>query len=292
MNTQEARNAYPELVVGGVDANWNVLSARPRCDWSTCALVAFNAGPPNYPTKSRVKLRVHPATEEAFTALSTVFSHHGYLFGESAGGTVSCRKITGGTKTSLHTHGIALDINPSKNPYGSSKPDELDEPQWRQLIADVKAIRTVDGHRVFKWGGDWSNDDDMHFEPTQCTRPQLERGIDWSTVTGATQPPEEEEMTLKQGDRGNAVSRFQQALAATGANIVADGIFGPATEAAVRTYQGHANLPQTGQIDGITGALLLEWVADRVGAPTQLTPEQIQTIQNGAVAAVGKKLVG
>lgn len=196
MDTQQARHAYPELVVGGVDKEWNVLSDRPRCDWSICVQITFDAGPPHYPARSRVKLRVHPATEAAFTALAFVFSHHGYLFGESAGGTVSCRKITGGTKTSPHTHGIALDINPSKNPYGSSKPDELDEPQWRQLIADVKAIRTVDGHRVFRWGGDWSNDDDMHFEPTQCTRPQLERGIDWVTVRGAQpQTPQEDEMT-------------------------------------------------------------------------------------------------
>lgn len=290
MNTQQARNAYPEFVVAGVDKQWNVLSVRPICDTSTAIRVMFPAGPPDYRADTDIGLNVHPATADAFKALAQVFRHHDYRFGERAGGTHSCRKITGGSKTSPHAHGIALDINPSKNPYGSSKPDELDEPQWRQLIRDVKAIRTVDGHQVFRWGGDWSNDDDMHFEPTACTRPQLERGIDWETVAGST-PIEEEEMVLKRGDRGNAVSRYQQGLVNQGHKIAADGIYGPATEAAVKEYQKNADLPQTGQIDGITGALLLEWVADRVGAKATLSDQDVQAIVNQSVSAVADKLV-
>lgn len=69
---------------------------------------------------------------------------------------------------------------------------------------------------------------------------------------------EETEMVLKLGDSGNAVKLFQRTLNAQGAGggMAADGIYGTATEAAVKRYQLAANLPQTGEIDGITGALL------------------------------------
>lgn len=75
----------------------------------------------------------------------------------------------------------------------------------------------------------------------------------------------DDEMVLKEGDTGNAVARYQQGLVAQNLLAKADGVFGPLTVAAVKTYQRHADLPQTGQIDGITGSLLLEWVADRAG---------------------------
>lgn len=71
------------------------------------------------------------------------------------------------------------------------------------------------------------------------------------------------EPVLKLGDTGNAVARYQQGLVNQNLLEKSDGIFGPQTEAAVAAYQRNANLPVTGQIDGITGALLLEWVPDR-----------------------------
>src|SRR5690606_6387433 len=183
LTTQQARNAYPEFIVGGVDRYWNVVGDL-KCDWSTAKRVEFLAGPPDYGSGTTVSLRVHPACEEAFRALASVLRYHNYAFGENAGGTVSCRKITGGPKTSGHAHGFALDINPSKNPYGSSKPDELDDAQWERLIRDIKAIRTNNGKPVFQGGGDWSIDDDMHFEPTNCTRADLSTGMNWDTVVG------------------------------------------------------------------------------------------------------------
>src|SRR5215470_8239722 len=51
-------------------------------------------------------------------------------------------------------------------------------------------------------------------------------------------------MLLRQGDRGEAVKQVQRALA-----LNDDGIFGPDTEAAVRTFQANNNL----SVDGIVG---------------------------------------
>ena len=72
---------------------------------------------------------------------------------------------------------------------------------------------------------------------------------------------EEDEMTLKRGDSGNAVKLFQQCLNTQGAgqNLTVDGAYGTQTVAAVKRYQNAAGLPITGEIDGITAALLVRY---------------------------------
>lgn len=156
--------------------------------------VRFLASGSSFP-KGYVDLSVHPAVVDGFKAVASVFYSYGYAFRESAGGTVNMRNITGATQaqierqirqqypyaTSIHAHGCALDINPSKNPFGPGN-DELDGRP--DIIASIKKIVTIQGYRVVRWGGDWSVDDDMHFEVTNCTRPQLEKGINWNTVRG------------------------------------------------------------------------------------------------------------
>lgn len=181
--SQQMRTWYPEFVVGGVDSMWNVTGTRPICDWSTGIKVNFLA---SAAMGGSVDLIVHPATADAFRALAAVFRAWNYEFRERSGGSVSCRKITGGTRTTLHAHGVAMDINPTANSYRVS----VGAIQWgRQtdmdptMIAAIEAIRTVGGQPIFQWGGRWSNiKDPMHFECSRCSRADLEKGIDWSTV--------------------------------------------------------------------------------------------------------------
>ena len=54
-----------------------------------------------------------------FAAISQIMSSEPYLFRESAGGTYNCRPIGSSGKPSLHSYGIALDLNPKKNPHQS-----------------------------------------------------------------------------------------------------------------------------------------------------------------------------
>ena len=58
---------------------------------------------------------------------------------------------------------------------------------------------------------------------------------------------------LRRGARGEAVAALQTALTARGYPLAADGIFGPATEAAVKAFQARHGLAA----DGITGPLTL-----------------------------------
>ena len=63
---------------------------------------------------------------------------------------------------------------------------------------------------------------------------------------------------LARGARGEAVRRLQLALMRAGIFVAggADGIFGPATENAVKTYQGRKGLSVTGRVDSATAAAL------------------------------------
>lgn len=64
--------------------------------------------------------------------------------------------------------------------------------------------------------------------------------------------------SLAVGARGDAVKRMQQALINAGVRVAggADGVFGPATQSAVRAYQRARGLQSTGAIDGATAAAL------------------------------------
>ncbi|MFP3466046.1 peptidoglycan-binding domain-containing protein [Leifsonia sp. SIMBA_070] len=74
--------------------------------------------------------------------------------------------------------------------------------------------------------------------------------------------------TVQQGDSGNAVRRLQRALRRTpNLSIVVDGIFGPATHAAVVEFQQGAGLVA----DGIVGPLT--WAALPDGGPMPVLQE-------------------
>ena len=63
--------------------------------------------------------------------------------------------------------------------------------------------------------------------------------------------------TLRRGSKGDLVVWAQQRLAGSGQAIIVDGGYGPATESAVRSFQGSAGLPVTGVIDAATWPPLL-----------------------------------
>ena len=68
--------------------------------------------------------------------------------------------------------------------------------------------------------------------------------------------------TMKRGSRGDGVKELQEALNAAGANLTVDGIYGPATEAAVKKYQKDNDYQQNGAVGptlqgimGLTGSV-------------------------------------
>jgi uncharacterized protein YkwD len=81
---------------------------------------------------------------------------------------------------------------------------------------------------------------------------------------------------LSKGAKGEAVRIVQQQLLAVGISIKsgADGIFGRATVAALKTFQRSRGLPRSGKLDAGTAAILANassGVVAPVAAPPQLT---------------------
>ena len=121
------------------------------------------------------RIRVAPATTAAWEALAAVMLHHGYEIRTTDTDSYNCRSIKGSDKKSLHSYGIALDVNWTTNPFtdhsGSRNPRFSDKPtqveraedvrqgladtdMTRAMIDDVLAIHTTGGIQLFEWGED------------------------------------------------------------------------------------------------------------------------------------------
>ena len=84
--------------------------------------------------------------------------------------------------------------------------------------------------------------------------------------------------TISLGATGNAVRRLQRALRRTpNLGLVVDGVFGPATDTAVREFQQGAGLA----VDGVVGPLT--WAALPSGAP-------MPTLREGSTGAAVSSL--
>ncbi|MBY5871912.1 M15 family metallopeptidase [Rhizobium ruizarguesonis] len=151
------------------------------------------------------KIRIAPPTADAWDALATVMEFHHYTIRTPDTDSYNCREITAGKGPSLHSFGIALDVNWTTNPFKetpekrvvkfSNKPTQderaqdvragkADTDMTPEMIADILAIRTKDQVQVLEWGGGWSDRKDcMHFE-LDVSPAELEVGIDYSTVKG------------------------------------------------------------------------------------------------------------
>ena len=162
------------------------------------------------------RIRVAPPTAEAFEGLAAVLHHHGYEIRTQDTDSYNCRHITGGTGKSLHSYGIAVDVNWQTNPYldhAGSRPVRFsakdtqaqrardvrlgiaDTDMTQAMIDDVLKIKTRAGAVIFEWGGSWgSHKDCMHFE-MDVSPEELSIGVDPATIVGldaylaAFQPP-------------------------------------------------------------------------------------------------------
>ena len=89
-------------------------------------------------------------------------------------------------------------------------------------------------------------------------------------LTGDTPPPPSGPPTLRQGDRGDHVRTLQTRLVAHGAGLTVDGVFGPATLAAVRDFQQAHRL----DVDGVVGPATWAALSATPRPPTPPTPQE------------------
>ena len=109
----------------------------------------------------RITMRVRASVVDAVQALNSILVKYDYKVTESGSSGFSCRNIAGTNTPSLHSYGIAIDINPTRNPY--SKKFITDMPT--AMVNEILSLRTNSGAQVWNWGGNWSSTKDtMHYE--------------------------------------------------------------------------------------------------------------------------------
>jgi monoamine oxidase len=142
---------------------------------------------------------VNPLAVDAWRALEQALASMGYPVHRAW--VYECRNIKDKAARSLHAYGLAIDIDHSGPTCNVNRPtpdrravrfstaatkeqrcrdvqrDIADTSFTPEQVAAVEAIRTVDGHQVFAWGGRWSTTKDtMHFQ-INVTPDELARGI-------------------------------------------------------------------------------------------------------------------
>jgi peptidoglycan hydrolase-like protein with peptidoglycan-binding domain len=188
---------------------------------------------------------------DAYRALESALRSTGYS--PASRWAYNCRKIANTNSYSLHSAGIAIDIDPVLNPY--SLGHKYSGALKAHHVEAVLAIKNQRGESVWSWGGNWSKPDRMHF---QLDQGPLRVDVDGSTVPGGHSA--EEGNMLKKGSGGQAVTEFQNRLLAWDPECLprwgADGDYGDETAAAVRRFQEELGLDPNGMIDGVTASLL------------------------------------
>ncbi|TFE02895.1 peptidoglycan-binding protein [Jeotgalibacillus salarius] len=137
---------------------------------------------------------------------------------------------------SVHNYGLAID-------YFLVSDDGLKaiwvvDAQWRRVAQIGKSLG-------FTWGGDWKGFVDApHLEYT--------KGLTWRDLQAGKRPSfgsvqaASERDYLENGAEGAAVEEMQKLLIALGHKITADGIFGPASESALKAFQSSRKLTADG----------------------------------------------
>jgi hypothetical protein len=166
------------------------------------------------------------------------------------------RKISGSNQWSFHAPGIAIDLNASAHPRGSSGTFDRDQ---------VKAIRKLlanwshHGVKLFRWGGDFNTIvDEMHFEiivPRATALAAVEelRPVGTTSLVPVPTPHAPGSRLLKVTStpmEGRDVKYVQNWIGDPCGTP--DGNYGNNTRKGVIWYQGMRGIAVTGECDKVT----------------------------------------
>ena len=178
-----------------------------------------------------IRVTVAKPTTDAWLALAQVLGRHDYKIRDLDTGGYVCRKITGGNQPSLHSYGIAVDVNWQTNPYLKTsnrrlarfssaatqeeraldvRHDRADTDMTKAMIDDVLEILTNEGKTIFAWGGDFQTIKDcMHFQ-LDVSPKELAQGVDWTRLgRGGALPVEADELHAEEPEAEDVLEELE-----------------------------------------------------------------------------------
>ena len=209
-----------------------------------------------FPTWQPASRCIGSATPGAQALMRWIIETYGTK-GAGNWGIYNCRTVRGGSDTSIHAEGRALDVG---FPIGDADGDQL----RNRLLARVGRLgiqAIIYERRIYSalspegrpYTGVAPHFDHLHIELTR----EAAQKLTYATVKAVMEPKvwRAGQRRLEEGKRGADVRWLQRKL-----GIVADGIFGPKTKEAVRKFERNARerFPKL-SVDGDVGRIT--WVA-------------------------------
>jgi hypothetical protein len=147
-----------------------------------------------------------------------------------------CARFVRGSTTAISNHswGTAIDL---------TLDGVLDRRGDGRVQVGLTRIAPMFNRHSWFWGAGFGTEDAMHFEASD----ELIR--QWHAEGWFGDAPALPEPVLSLGDRGPEVVALQRRLNELGAGLSIDGVFGPATRAAVVAFQAQSGL----RADGVVG---------------------------------------
>lgn len=237
-NLHGARNQTMLELLGNPRGNYSQECEDPTNPKIAALIVSRSVGP----FKAR---GLKPAVDTLEQILARVKEKEPDIHGRlSHVGMLCCRFVRGSnTAISNHSWGTAIDLTID---------GKLDKRGDNRAQKGLLQIHKHFNEFGFFWGVAFTTEDAMHFEASE----ELMRKWAAEGKFGAVHvsPPDDK---LDIGDRGAAVADLQKKLSQVlSMEIVADGIFGPATRAAVVAFQSANGLTPDGVVGPTTRAKL------------------------------------
>jgi hypothetical protein len=229
-NLQGARNKTMLELLGNPRGSYSQDCQSPTNPRIAALIVSRNVGPfvvrglkPAVDTLEQILAVVKDKEPDVHSRLSHV-------------GMLCCRLVRGSTSAiSNHSWGTAIDLTID---------GVLDQRGNKRAQRGLLQIHKHFNAFGFFWGVAFPTEDAMHFEASD----QLMRKWAAEGKLGAV-PAVASDDTIEMGDRSAQVAELQRALARImHLDVVADGIFGPATRAAVVAFQAQHGLTP---VDGV-----------------------------------------
>lgn len=182
---------------------------------------------------------LRPAVDSLKEVLADIEQEQPDVFRALGSSGMLCARFVRNSHTAISNHswGTAIDLNLN---------GVLDVRGDGKIQEGLARIAPIFNRRGWFSGVGFPTEDGMHFELSDEKIRELHK----AGVFGGGAPATLPEPALSIGDRGPLVKKLQDALNARGANLVADGAFGPATHAAVIAFQAKEGLTP----DGVVGS--------------------------------------